>query len=85
MNLGRQKLLENKGKIAIIMSKLSSTFSRQRLDPNEGSGGFVFEEDEVRAFGELSEVLRGIHNRLISEGYEISNGVIFKKADAVKL
>jgi hypothetical protein len=32
----------------------------------------------IKAMKELGEILRGIHNRLISEGYTISNGIITK-------
>ncbi len=36
--------------------------------------------ENIKALSELGDVLRGIHNRLVSEGYEIKEGQIIKKA-----
>ncbi len=36
-------------------------------------------DESIKAISELGDVLRGIHNRLISEGYEIKEGRITKK------
>ena len=36
----------------------------------------VFSDETIKALTELGEVLRRIHNRLISEGYEIRGDVI---------
>ena len=36
-------------------------------------------DESIKAISELGDVLRGIHNRLISEGYEIKEGHITKK------
>ncbi len=35
-------------------------------------------EETIQAMKELGEILRGIHNRLISEGYTIKDGKIYK-------
>ncbi|MFA6552407.1 MAG: hypothetical protein WCT19_02790 [Candidatus Paceibacterota bacterium] len=42
-----------------------------------------FSEETVVSLKEYGEVLRGIHNRLISEGYVINNGKFYKKSDNV--
>lgn len=39
----------------------------------------AFEEDTTSVFRDYGEVLRGIHNRLISEGYIFSDGKFCKK------
>ena len=39
----------------------------------------IFSDETIKSLTELGEVLRRIHNRLISEGYEIKNGHIIKK------
>ena len=36
----------------------------------------LFSDETIKSLTELGEVLRRIHNRLISEGYEIKDGVI---------
>ena len=36
-------------------------------------------DESIKAISELGDALRGIHNRLISEGYEIKDGHISKK------
>lgn len=41
----------------------------------------AYEEDMLSAHREYGEVLRSIHNRLISEGYVFSNGKFYKKDD----
>ena len=38
----------------------------------------IFSEEEIRSISELGEILRNIHNRLISEGYIIKEGQITK-------
>ncbi|NQV93347.1 hypothetical protein HQ403_02510 [Candidatus Kaiserbacteria bacterium] len=39
----------------------------------------LFSKETIESLVTLGEVLRRIHNRLISEGYEIKNGQITKK------
>lgn len=39
----------------------------------------IFSNETIGSLVELGEVLRRIHNRLITEGYEIKDGCIVKK------
>lgn len=39
----------------------------------------VLSKDTLDALEELGDILRGIHKRMVSEGYEIVDGVIRKK------
>jgi len=47
------------------------------------SNSYIFSDETLKSLNELGDVLRNIHNRLISEGYTISNGEI-KKIDIIK-
>lgn len=40
--------------------------------------GYIFSDETIDSLKELGTVLRGIHDRLISEGYLIQGGKIFK-------
>lgn len=46
--------------------------------PSSGVEDSNLPEETIQAMKELGEILRGIHNRLISEGYTIKNGIISK-------
>jgi hypothetical protein len=46
--------------------------------PSLGVDEVVLPDETVQAMKELGEILRGIHNRLISEGYTIRDGIITK-------
>lgn len=55
----------------------------QKLEPNEGRIGLLcngptLSKDTLSALEELGDILRGIHKRMISEGYEIVDGRIQK-------
>ncbi len=43
----------------------------------------IFTKETVESLGELGEILKKIHKRLISEGYTIVDGKI-KKLDIIK-
>jgi hypothetical protein len=43
------------------------------------SSSSILSKETLSALEELGDVLRGIHKRMISEGYEIINGTIRKK------
>ncbi len=46
--------------------------------PSLGVEEVELTDETIQAMKELGEILRGIHNRLISEGYTIRKGVITK-------
>jgi hypothetical protein len=50
------------------------------MEPKKNTKPNIFSDEEIKSLTALGEVLRGIHNRLIEEGYTIKGGVI-KKAD----
>lgn len=43
---------------------------------------WLFTSATIESVRELGSVLEGIHNRLISEGYTIKNGIITKGYDS---
>lgn len=43
----------------------------------------IFSEEELKSISELGDVLRGIHKRLIKEGYIIKDGKITKPKDDI--
>lgn len=49
------------------------------LGSDKAPKGPVLSIDTLKALEELGDVLRGIHKRMISEGYELIDGVIRKK------
>ncbi len=40
-----------------------------------------FSTETIGSLQELGEVIRGIHNRLVAEGYVIKNGLILKRPE----
>lgn len=42
------------------------------------SDGYLFSQETVDGLSELGEVIRSIRKRLMSEGYEIKDGKIYK-------
>ncbi len=42
----------------------------------KGNTQTIFTDEDIQSFVELGEVLRKIHNRLLSEGYVIKDGKI---------
>ncbi len=42
---------------------------------------FIFPDETIEALQGLGEILRGIRNRLIREGYTIKDGNIYKNND----
>lgn len=55
------------------MSQSSSTSIETK-----NSEGWLFNPDTIESIRQLGSVLEGIHNRLISEGYTIEDGIISK-------
>ena len=54
---------------------------------SEKQGGVkkpLFTDESIKALSELGDVLRRIHNRLISEGYEIKDGCISRGVNVQK-
>jgi hypothetical protein len=49
------------------------------LGSDTAPNGPILSIDTLKALEELGDVLRGIHKRMISEGYELIDGVIRKK------
>jgi len=47
-------------------------------EPGSESANLPFSKETIQSLQELGEVLRQIHNRLLSEGYTIKDGEIFK-------
>lgn len=43
----------------------------------------IFSEETMESLREYGEVLRGIHRRLLSEGYVFSNGKFYRKDDKI--
>jgi hypothetical protein len=39
----------------------------------------ILSDESFKAVSELGEILRGIHNDMIAEGYEIKDGKVVKK------
>lgn len=54
-------------------------YKKTNSDEQGGVKKPALTDESIKALSELGDVLRGIHNRLISEGYEIKDGHIFKK------
>ena len=46
--------------------------------PSSGTSDLAFSPEAIKSLVEFGKVLRRIHNRLLSEGYTISNGEITK-------
>lgn len=44
----------------------------------QGTGTPLLSKDTLDAFEELGLILRGVHRRMISEGYEIADGHVRK-------
>lgn len=54
-------------------------YKKTNSDEQGGVKKLALTDESIKAISELGDVLRGIHNRLISEGYEIKDGHISKK------
>lgn len=54
-------------------------YKKTNSDEQGGVKKPALTDESIKAISELGDVLRGIHNRLISEGYEIKDGCITKK------
>jgi len=54
-------------------------YKKTNSDEQGGVKKPALTDESIKAISELGDVLRGIHNRLISEGYEIKEGRITKK------
>lgn len=50
------------------------------IDPEK----VISDEERIAAWTEYGEVLRGIHNRLISEGYVYKDGKFYRESENVK-
>ncbi len=45
--------------------------------------GYILSDESFRALTELGQILRGIHQDMIDEGYEFVDGTIRKKIDKI--
>lgn len=51
------------------------------IDPKTGKKKkSVLSDESFKALVELGEVLRGIHNDMVAQGYEIKDGKVVKKS-----
>lgn len=71
--IGQEKFAPNEGQRELLCS--NNCLSRC---PSLCPEGYVFSQETVDALSELGEVIRGIRKRLMSEGYEIKDGKIYK-------
>ncbi len=62
------------------MKQNSHLYKKINSDESSGVKKPALTDESIKALSELGDVLRGIHNRLISEGYEIKDGSITKKS-----
>ena len=46
------------------------------MEPQKKNDQYSFSDETIKSLMAFGEVLRGIHNRLIKEGYLIKDGVI---------
>lgn len=68
-----------------IMSKLHEKPKDTKLEASNwqrglscSSDGYFFQQETVDGLSELGDVIRSIRKRLMSEGYEIKDGKIYK-------
>lgn len=66
------------GVVSYIFSPNFSASPSISLSIKNGSSK-IFSEETAAALREYGEVLRDIHNRMISEGYVFHNGEFYKK------
>ncbi|MEI6480433.1 MAG: hypothetical protein WCO12_02850 [bacterium] len=70
---------EKRSKIPLKNGKMDE-LTYESVPHNNAS---LLTDDTMKSLVELGEVLREIHNRLVSEGYTIENGKI-KKLDVIE-
>ena len=68
-----------------ILSHFVADSAQTGRSVNEGieKAANVPNEETMKALCEYGEVLRGIHNRLLSEGYVYENGRFYKNGDKI--
>lgn len=72
----------NKNTVNVPKNEMLEIFCTDTLSISEAFltvAGQIFDEETLVSLREYGEILRGIHNRLVSEGYVINNGKIYKK------
>ncbi len=61
------------------MKQNPQNYKKQNSDKRGRVNKQLLTDETIKSFKELGDVLRPIHNRLVSEGYEIKDGRITKK------
>ena len=90
--LGRFRNTKNDNETSKITSMdllRNDQHNTSRLNPQKGQAGLLrdkkvvsqypLSKDTLLALEELGDVLKSIHRRMVSEGYELVDGVIRKK------